>query len=185
MRHTAWLIAVALGGVALAQDAPEFPKPQKEHQILKQFEGDWDATCRMIGKTGTDKEEAQSKGHEVAKVSYGGFWMVMEFTGEAHQKSFDGRGTIGYDPVKQKYVLTWIDSLNPRMMTAEGTADKDGRTLTFYGECVDPSDKKQTQEKLVFEFRNADTRTLTFSKGGPDVKEQKGMEILYTRSRRP
>jgi len=185
MRHAAWLVAVALGGVALAQDAPEFPKPQKEHQILKQFEGDWDATCRMIGKSDTDKEEVQSKGHEVAKLSYGGFWVVMEFTGEAHRKSFDGRGTIGYDPVKQKYVLTWIDSLNPRMMTAEGTADKDGKILTFYGECVDPSDKKQTQEKLVFEFRNADTRTLTFSKGGGDAKDQKGMEILYTRHRQP
>jgi len=184
MRHAAWVMAVALGGVALAQqDAPEFAKPQREHQILKQFEGDWDVTCRLTGKA--DKENLQSQGREVARVSYGGFWLLTEFKGEAHQKSFDGRGTIGYDPVKQKYVLTWIDSLNPRMMTAEGSADKDGKILTFYGECVDPSDKKQLQEKLVFEFKDADTRTLTFSKSGADKKEEKGMEILYTRHRQP
>jgi hypothetical protein len=180
------MVAIALGGVALAQDAPEFPKPQKEHQILKQFVGDWDATCRMIGKVDkADKETMQSKGHEVAKLSYGGFWLVMEFTGEAHQKAFEGQGTIGYDPVKQKYVMTWVDSLNPRMMTAEGTADKDGKILTFYGECVDPSDKRQLQEKLVFEFKDADTRMLTITASGPEKKEPKGMEILYTRHRQP
>jgi hypothetical protein len=177
-------MAVALGGVALAQqDAPEFPKPLKEHQILKQFEGDWDATCRITGKA--DKESLQSQGREAARVSYGGFWLVTEFKGEAHQKTFDGRGTIGYDPVKQKYVLTWIDSLNPRMMTAEGSADKDGKVLTFYGGCVDPSDKTQVQDKLVFEVRDGDTRTLTFYTTGAEKKDQKGTEILYTRHRQP
>jgi hypothetical protein len=172
-----------MAGVALAQEAPESQKPQKEHQILKQWEGDWDATARMTGKS--EKENVESRGRETAKLAYGGFWLVMEFTGESQQKAFQGRGTIGYDPAKQKYVLTWIDSMNPRMMTAEGSADKDGKVLTFYGECVDPSDKKQTQEKLVFEIRDADTRTLTFYTTGAEKKDQKGMEILYTRHRQP
>lgn len=178
MRHAAWMLALAL-----AQDAPEFPKPQREHQILKQWEGDWDATCRLAARPG--QENVEFKGREAATLAYGGFWLVMELTGEAHRKTFQGRGTIGYDPAKQKYVLTWIDSLNPQMMTAEGGAEKDGKVLTFYGGCVDPSDKTQVQDKLVFEIRDADTRTLTFYTTGADRKDQKGMEILYTRHRQP
>lgn len=184
MRSIAWIVAVALGGVAGAQDAPEFPKPQKEHAILKQFVGEWDATCRMTRKSDQDRsgnDTVQSKGHETAKLGFNGFWVVTDFTGQMHDKSFQGRGTIGYDPVKQKYLLSWIDSFNPRMMVAEGEADKSGKILTFYGECVDPSDKQQNSERLVFEFRDENTRTLTFTISGGDKKEQGGMEILYTR----
>lgn len=182
MRIAAWIAVLALGTAVRAQDAPEFPKPQKEHEILKQFEGEWDAVCRMVGKDQPgDREGAQSKGRETARLGYGGFWLVMDFKGEAQQKSFEGRGTIGYDPVKQRYMLTWIDSLNPRMMVAEGDTDKSGKALTFYGECVDPSDKSRSSEKLVFDFRDSNTRALTFYVGGADKQEQKAMEILYTR----
>lgn len=176
-------VAVALAGVPGAQDAPEFPKPQKEHSILKQFEGDWDAQCRLLypEEPGKDRESIQSRGREVAKLGYGDFWLVLDFTGEMHEKPFEGRGTIGYDPLKKKYVLTWFDSLNPRMMIAEGDADESGRMISLQADAVDPVTKEPYQQRLVFEVKDAGTRTLSFYFSVAEGKERKAMEIVYTR----
>ncbi|HEV3263156.1 MAG TPA: DUF1579 family protein, partial [Gemmataceae bacterium] len=90
-------LAVGAGPVA-AQPAP--PKPGPEHKMLKQFEGDWDATVAMGGQ--------ESKASSSYKLGLGGFWLTHDFRGEFGGQKFHGRGTTGYDPIKKKYVSTWI-----------------------------------------------------------------------------
>ena len=176
------LIALPFGLLPWFQEEPEFPRPAKEHSILRQFEGDWDAQCRVMVRGGdVDREFLESSGREYAKLGYGGFWLTLDFSGEMHEKSFEGRGTLGWDPLKKKYLLTWFDSLNPRMMIAEGNADPTGRKITVYASRVDPVTQDPYQEKLVFETRDSNTRTLTFIMPGDDGKDRKAMEIVYTR----
>lgn len=176
------VVAVALAGVAWAQDAHEMPKPQKEHQLLKQFEGDWDAHVRMFGILNKEgKPIPETMGRETAKMGYGGFWLAVEFTGEMHQKPYDGHGAIGYDPMKKKYVLVWIDSMHPRLWTAEGEADASGKTFTFHSTGVDPMTKEPIQITQVFQIKDADSWTMTKSFVGAEDKERKGMQIEYTR----
>jgi len=175
------LLALPFGALPWFQDEPEFPRPAKEHSVLRQFEGDWDARCRVIGQgIEADREFLESSGREYAKLGYGGFWLTLDFTGEMHEKSFEGRGTLGWDPVKKKYLLTWFDSLNPRMLIAEGDADPTGKKITVVAGRTDPVTREPYQEKLVFETRDSNTRTLTFLMAGDDG-ERKAMEIVYTR----
>ena len=181
MRSIAWPIILGLVGAAPAQETPEFPKPGKEHAFLKQFEGTWDAQCRVLGGDKDDSEFLESRGREIATVGYGDFWLVLDFTGEMHQKSFEGRGTIGYDPVRKKYVLTWFDSLSPRLTTAEGDADPSRKTLTVQARGIDPVSKDPVQQKMVFQIQDPDRHTLTFYMSGAEGKERKAMEIVYTR----
>jgi hypothetical protein len=182
MRIIVSVVALGLASYAFAQDTPEFPKPQKEHSLLKQFEGDWDAHGRMFGQmTKEGKAYPESKGRETAKMGYGGFWLAFEFNGEMHDRAYQGHGAMGYDPYKKKYQIVWIDSFNPRLMTAEGDADASGKTFTFHTTCVDPVSKEPLQETLVLQVKDADFWTMTMTFVGAEDKTHKGMTIEYTR----
>lgn len=82
--------------------APAQPTP--EHQRLEKDAGVWDAVATFFGPNG----EENSKGVETNRM-LGGFWLVSEFKGEFFGAPFEGRSQLGYDPIKKKYVGTWID----------------------------------------------------------------------------
>src|SRR5262245_44845874 len=136
------------------KDGQAAPKPQREHQLLKQFEGEWDTACRFTMEEG--KPPMEAKGRETAKVGLGGFWLIIdgrsEMQGKAAEgpKTFEGHGLLGYDPLKHKYVSAWADSMYPHLMVSEGMADESGKTLTLFGECLDPKTQKMGKAKLVF-----------------------------------
>ena len=50
----------------------------------------------------------------------GGLWVLSKFEGDFGGMKFEGRGQFGYDPIKKKYVGTWIDSMSPTLSVLEG-----------------------------------------------------------------
>jgi hypothetical protein len=171
-------ILAGLASAALAQEHKDFPKPGREHALLKQqFEGDWDA----YSKSTHDGKMEESKGTETVKSSFGGYWLACDFRGEMNGKSYTGQGTLGYDPYKKKYVMTWIDSMSPYAMWAEGEADAQGKTFTFTSEGYCPDLGKATKFHLVMDVQDSNHRTLTFYRPGKDGREEKMGEIFYTR----
>jgi hypothetical protein len=182
------------------QDFKEGFKPQKEHEWLRQFEGTWECTSSFKmdksaakpdnpkdqtpgARSDRDYTEEKGKGVETDKLALGGFWLMQEFKGEADGKPFEGHGMIGYDPGRKKYIMTWTNSMSPCFMMAEGEAETDGKTFTFTGESTDPHDGKACKHRLVHEFKDKNSRTLTFY--GTDAKdggaERKMGEVKYTR----
>jgi len=181
MRYFAWVGIVAAGSLVWAaqQESQKTPTPQKEHALLKAFEGEWDGTCTQTPDP--NKPAVESKFRETSKMSLGGFWLITEFKGEMEGKTVEGHGVMGYDPLKRKYVTTWVDSMWPHLFVAEGDADASGKRLTFMGEMIDPATQKPVKEKLVFDLGESDARTLVFYKIGSDGKETKAGEVRYTR----
>ena len=179
MRLCSALIAMAgLMVAAEAQEQKELPKPGKEHSLLKQqFEGDWEATMRHE----QDGKKEESKGTETVKMSYDGYWLVIDFKGEHQGRSYTGHGAMGYDPAKKKYLLTWIDNLSPYTMWAEGESDGAGKTFTFTSEGFCPDLGKSTKVRTVMDVPDSTHRTLTFYRPGKSGVEEKAGEILYTR----
>jgi len=144
----AWMALAGLMLAAEAQDHKEFPKPGKEQALLKQqFEGDWDA----VSKHEKDGKKEESKGTEGVKSAYGGFWLLFDYKGEHQGKTYTGLGTMGYDPMKKKYLLSWIDSMTPFAMWAEGEADSAGKTFTFTSEGFCPDLGKTTKVRTVMD----------------------------------
>ena len=47
--------------------------------------------------------------------------MEERFTGNFLDCPFQGRGTTGYDNIKQKYVLSWVDSMSTGILSCEGS----------------------------------------------------------------
>lgn len=170
-------IVVAAAAVSAAQEA--WPKPGPEHDLLKQFVGEWDAkmTCFLPG---SDVQE--STGSFAAKLDVGGYFLVTEYKGKLMGMDFHGRGISGYDPFKKKYAGVWVDSMSPSLYQVEGSFDKAGKVLTENMTGPDPEGKPM-KFRMTTEIKDKDKFLQTMYMTGPDGEEMKGMETVYTRKK--
>ncbi len=172
------VVGAVLSASAMAQSSP---KPTAEHKILADDEGTWDATIKSFA-AGPDAEPMVSKGTEVNTVLTGGLWVLSKFDGDFGGVKFEGRGQFGYDPIKKKYVGSWIDSLNPTLSVLEGTYDTKTKTMTYVGDGIDPSTKTKYTQKMVTTTKDDSTRLFTlYIKFDGAADEVKLMEITYKR----
>jgi hypothetical protein len=175
--RTKWLAGLAACVAAVWCAAPALaqgpPKPGPEHEVLKRFEGDWDAVATF----GDTKAKATAS----FKLILGGRWLLEHFKADIGGAPFEGRGTTGYDVMKKKYVACWVDSMEPWMTLMEGTYDKDSNTLTETGEAPGP-DRKLQKIKSVYEFKGPDSIVFTMYQVA-DGKDQQMMQITYTRKK--
>ena len=177
----ACLAAWSLSSAATAQEPPPAQKALPEHKILAADEGTWDATIRTY-MGGPDAEPSVSKGSEVNEVLPGGLWVLSKFEGDFGGMKFLGRGQFGYDPVKKKYVGTWIDSTSTILSVLEGEYDAKTKTMTFVGEGYDPGQKAKFTQKMVTTAKDDGTRVFTlYMKFAAQPAEAKFMEITYTK----
>ena len=180
--------AVALlAGVAVsnmqdeAPDGPawEMPKPQKEHEWLKQLEGEWTSDVKASGPPGQPGFE--SKGTETVR-SIGGFWIVAENNGDMMGTPFTGILTLGYDTNKNKYIGSWIDSMTSYMWTYEGTVEGNKLTLSTEGPSqMNPAERVKFRE--VLEVKDKDHKVFTSSMQREDGSWNQVMTINYTRKK--
>jgi len=164
-------LALAAGlawAAARAQEGFPMPKPQKEHEFLKQFEGTWDSTTKF--RMAADQPWMESKGTETNTL-LGGFWLLSESKGEMFGQPFRGVGTTGYDPYKKKYVSTWVDSMMPCLSIGEGTVDASGKVLTVAISSTDCESGKPCTMRMTQEVKDKDTTTWSMYMNGKDGKE--------------
>ncbi|MFT4513881.1 MAG: hypothetical protein ACI89X_002549 [Planctomycetota bacterium] len=157
--------------------AAQMPQPTAEHQKLAELVGVWDATLNYMGMDG---KPATSKGTSIRKRPMGGFWVVDKFQADMMGQKFSGLGATGYDPIKKKYVGTWIDSMTPSLMVTEGGFDKTGKVLTMSG--MGPGfDGKPVKHRTVTTIKDKNTNVFQMFVPGPDGKETTMMTITYKR----
>jgi hypothetical protein len=175
-------VVLGLGSLARAQEGGGPPKPTAEHKVLAEDVGTWDAVIKAY-MGGPDAEPAISKGSEVNKMMGGGMWALSEFKGEFGGQPFEGHGQYGYDPLKKKYIGTWIDSMAPTLAVLEGTYDAKTKTMTYEGDGVDVATKAKYSMKMVTAMKDDGTKVFTlYMKMAPTGdKEVKFMEITYTK----
>jgi hypothetical protein len=162
-----------------SESVMKMPEPQKEHEWLQQFVGEWDADIEMYMEPG--KPPQKQKGTESTR-SIGGFWVLAENKGTFMDKPFTGFMTLGYDPEKKKYVGTWIDSMNSYLWKYEGTVNEGGKVLTLNTEGPCPkAPGKLSKFKEVVEFKSKDHRVFTSSIQDDDGKWSTVMNINYRR----
>ena len=89
------------GSCAVAQEMPEIPKPQKEHQWLEQLAGEWNAVmeCSM----GPDQPPMKAEATQSSKM-IGGRWLAATGQGDMMGTPMTSVLTLGFDPAKKKYV---------------------------------------------------------------------------------
>ena len=160
------VVAVVLAGGAWAQDAPKPPTPQKEHEWLKQLDGEWETEAEMVMEPG--KPPVKNKG-VMSTRSLGGFWSSSEVKGDCGGTPFTGVMTLGYDARTKKYVGTWVCSMCDYLWKYEGTAA--GNVLTLETEGPNPADPGKTVKmRDTIEVKDKDHTVMTSSMRGEDGK---------------
>lgn len=169
-----WLVA----GSALAQEGmPPLPKPGPEHEVLTRDVGTWDATVEMMEP---GKPPTISKAVETVSVMDGGLWTLTDFKTNLMNMPFHGHGQNGFDPVKKKYVSSWVDSMSAGITLGEFTYDAKTRTMKGFIEGPDMTGKMMKMNETV-EWKDPDTKVFTMAFPAPDGKDVTNMRITYKR----
>ena len=173
-----WLFTCAVLAVwAVPVPAQEIPQPGPEHKLLEKMAGTWDATVTMEGGA------PPMKGTMVYKMELGGFWLVGKFEAEFGGMKFNGTDTTGYDPIRKKYVGTWVDSMSPSMVISTGTYDEAKKALVSTGTGPGPDGRSLVKFKSVSEMKSDDEMVHTMYIVTEDSGESKIMTIEYKRKK--
>jgi len=162
---------------ALALPAQELPKPGPQHEKLAASAGTWDTVAESIGMDG---KPLTDRGVSVKKMALGGFWLIDDFESTWAGMPFHGHGMTGYDPIKQKYVSTWTDSMSPHLMVMEGDYDASGKVLTMTGMGIG-MDGQPAMYKMVLTTKDKDTEVFEMYMTPKGGEEMKAITITYTR----
>jgi hypothetical protein len=155
--------------------------PGEPHKLLKRFEGRWEAASKFWMAPGAPPME--EKGRMTCRIILGGRFLTQEFRGKWMGMEFQGIGYFGHDNVKKKYVGFWIDSMGTGVMTSEGSLAEGGKALNMAGSYSDPVKGGTKTMRMVTTFIDEDHFRDEGFEEGPDGKEFKNMEIVYTRRR--
>lgn len=155
-------------------------KPQKEHQWLQKFVGEW--TYETEAVMGADQPADKSTGTESVR-SLGELWILAEGQGE-----MPGCGiattmmSLGYDPQKQRYVGTWIGSMMTYLWRYDGELDPSEKVLTLNSDGPAMSGEgKLAKYRDVIEFEHNDHRVMTSHLLGDDGQWHRFMTTHYRR----
>lgn len=153
--------------------------PQKEHQWLRKFLGDWTIEMDCGDNNG---QPSTSTGSESVRMM-GDLWIVFE--GQCVMP--DGKPgttmmTLGFDPAKKRFVGTWQGSMMANLWVYEGELDAAGTTLTLNTEGPNMAAPGTTAKyKDVLEFKTDSHRVLRSHMQGEDGKWQQFMTAHFRR----
>jgi hypothetical protein len=117
-------VAAFAAGRTTSQDAAQAALGEK-HQWLTTLNGKY--TTKMGGVLG------EGDGRSQIETAHGGLWSIRHFQSTVMNQPYSGMEILGFDPLKEKYVSVWIDSMTPLVLTTEGTYDAATKTLTMQG----------------------------------------------------
>lgn len=133
-------------------------EPQKQHQWLDKFIGEWtwESECSM----GTDLPPTKTIGTEVVR-SLGGLWIIAEGEGEMPDGS-SGKTimTLGFDPQKDRFVGTFIASMMTHLWPYNGSLDAAEKVLTLDSEGPNFSNSAIAKYQDIIEFVSDDHRVM-------------------------
>jgi len=153
-----------------------FTDPTEHHHWLKRMLGDWTFTHTCDTPDGP----THSSGTERVE-SFGDLWIIATGQGDiADAGLVRMRLALGYDPMKDKYIGTWIGSPMAQMFIYEGSRTDDTLTLDTEGPSMDdPINIARYQD--VYEIIDDNTRTIRSRTLGDDGNWIEFMRGEYTR----
>lgn len=152
--------------------------PNEHHKLLQQFVGEWDVKTKMWMAPGAPPQE--STGVSIAKSEFEGRFITTSFKGSVMGMPFEGRAVSGYNNNSKQNESVWFDSMSTGLWYSTGNASSDGKVFTMTGTYIEPDGSKKTTREVTT-FNSPDHYVSEFFETGADGKENKMMELTYTR----
>lgn len=150
-----------------------------EHERLTAFVGVWKTEAEFHFPN--HQEPMRSEGRDVSELLLGQRWLESRLSSVVFGQAFEGRGFLGFDPIRQVYVATWADSASPLLQVSEGRFDDTGR-LILEGSVQVAATGPALRQRSVWEFPEQDRRILSLFRKSPSGDETLAMRIVYTRT---
>ena len=151
-------------------------KTLDSREVFQRHAGTWDSAFAKF-MFGPNDTPIHTKGVETNKVLEGGLWLVMDQRYEYPGGVYEGWGMFGYDPQKNKYIGSWVDTTNSHLNSSEGMYDEDTHTLTLIADGVDPTTGRLSQVKQVITHTDPDTKVFSVYKRDGDGNDIKLLEV--------
>jgi hypothetical protein len=154
-------------------------KPGPDHKRLEPLAGEF--TCEVKVFTVPGKPPLMSRATATRKWILDGRFLSERYEGEAFGKPFKGLGWIGFDNIKKKYTIAWVDTMSTGIMTSLGTYDRDTRTFTYIGEENSPFYGGKVKTRDTIRLVDNDTHVLEMYRQPVRGPEFKALEITCKR----
>jgi len=164
---------------AMMESWMKYASTGPQHRLLAERAGKWDAAVKFWMAPGAPADESKSTSE--CTLIMGGRYLGEKLDGGANGMPFSGMGITGYDNLKKKFVGIWVDNMSTGIMASESVGDSDGKVISYVCEMPDPVSGKYKKCRAVETTVDANTRKMESYDIGPDGKEFKSMEIVYTR----
>lgn len=154
--------------------------PGKQHKWLAGKAGAWEYS----GKFWMDPSQppVDAAGTAERSVLLGGRVLAETVKSEFMGQPFEGYGLTGYDNIQQQFWSTWSDNMSTHVIFSTGTCDDQGE-CTLSGEYPDAVSGKTKTMRVVSRDEGPDKEVHEAFDVGPDGKEHKSMELVYTRKK--
>ncbi len=163
---------------AFAEAMAKYGEPSVEHEMLAKREGQWNASTKFW--TDPSGPPQVHEGESTIQMIMDGRYLLQQYTMSFNGMSFEGIGLTAYDRMKGEYQTIWIDNMGTGIMWATGK-EKNGE-FVYKGDTPDMMAGKYVPDRTVERMVNDDTIVFEVYTPGPDGKEFKSMEIIYTRA---
>ena len=159
---------------AMARKAPQ-------HDLFKAFAGTFRAEVRMWMGPG---DPMVMTGSMVNRLDLDGRFLIQDYKGDPSEgpfPAFEGRGFWGYNTATEQFEGVWIDNASTMMQFETGSVDSAGKNWEIHGEMSMPGTDVKMKKRSVIRLQDNDRHSMEMYFTGADGKEQKNMEIHYTR----
>jgi hypothetical protein len=157
-------------------------QPGEHHKHIAQFEGNWNISVKFrLDPAGPIQE---STGSCEKKMVLGGRYLSEHCTSRRKNDPktvFEGEGYLGHDNYKKNYVSVWIDNQSTMLTPLYGPCDGKGKIITVSGSYDDPISGKTRQSKWIWTVIDQNKHTLELHDIDPEGKDNRNVEITYTR----
>ena len=152
--------------------------PGEPHKLLSKLEGSW--TTRSKGWMEPGKPPVESAGTCEQKAILSGHYLRQEYAGDMMGKPFTGISILGYNNHTKKYESIWLDSMSTAIYYFEGTAGRDGKTITQTCKYDDPV-RGPAVWRTVTKIKDDNTIEFEMFITPKGKKEEKMMEMTIAR----
>jgi hypothetical protein len=161
----------------------DFATPGDMHKWMAKSAGKWvsDSVAQWMDPAAPP---SYSKASSVDKVVIGGLYMEGNYTSNMMGQPMTGKTLFGFDKMKKKFVMSWIDNMGSGIVRLEGDYDAATKTLNMKGKQSDPGTGTEADIRQEQKWLDDNTYVLTMYGTGHDgVTEQKFMQGTFKRKK--
>lgn len=156
----------------------DYMTPGDAQKMMAKSAGEWKAQVTDYSDPSQPPKTSTAAVHN--EMIMGGRYLTTHYNGNMMGMPFEGLGTIAYDNGTKMYNSTWIDNMGTGILTMQGAASADGKSIEFKGGGYDPMQGKMVPMRQVNTFMDDSHQKIEIYQTA-NGKETKMIDITLSR----